>query len=80
MTGDYDWKIKNAVEETSKLQKEILDELKESRQDNKKIMGNLLEAFNNVAKELRLLREELAPKTLDKSKLPSPLKGTGNNP
>jgi len=74
MTGDYDWKIYDEVEKSSKLQAQILQQLGKNNQDLTEQNRQLLEAFNKVAEELRLLREELAPKTLDKSKNASPLK------
>jgi nitrogen fixation/metabolism regulation signal transduction histidine kinase len=77
MTGDYDWQIRNEVETSRKLQEEMLKELKESRRVHEKIVGELLKAFNKVAEELRLLREELAPKKLDKPANQSPLKNSG---
>jgi hypothetical protein len=51
------------------LNDKFIQEIQESSRVNKNILeqqGKLLTAFNEVAKELRLLREELAPKKLDK--------------
>ncbi|MCE9508232.1 MAG: hypothetical protein K8R48_07995 [Alphaproteobacteria bacterium] len=62
----YDYETYNEVRKSRRLQEEMLEQQKK-----------LIEAFNAVATELRLLREELAPKKLDKPAGQSPLKKSG---
>jgi len=78
-SGDYD-----LVTEIKRLNNNMLEELQRSRRANEGILDRqtrLLDVFNKMADgldklaaEIRALREDLGPKTLDKTRNSSPLK------
>jgi len=71
--ADWSYEVYEEAEKSRKLQEKMLEQQKQFLEQQKK----LIEAFNTVATELRLLREDLAPKKLDKSRNQFPHKDAG---